>query len=392
MSHDHSLKLEEKNLESDDDYQYFDFDPFLKKRKKGIPKQPVKDAKAKLPDKKNPPKEIPKPPPPAKEYVLYWYNPPPYLTNRPDALNCGFQNCMYKNCKMVFEKQKGLNIDAVLFDGRKITENITFTRSRDQVWIFAAHEPPLSYMEQGGWWTKSKWRHSFNWTMTYDKTLADIYLPYGQILKKDKPLNRDFKAITMQKSKGAIMISSRCKTASYREDYMTLLRRHNDVVVLGQCGTPWNCGKQYVHDDCFKILNSTYRFYLAFENSFCRHYFTEKFYENFNYDIIQIVRGGKKEDARKLLPAGTFISTDNFKSVEELGTYLTKLSWSVEDYSAFLKEKNKYYSPGYKYVYQRAMCDLCERMNDLNKYKRAIPDIVKHFYWKNPCRDPDDLH
>ena len=56
--------------------------------------------------------------------------------------------------------------------------------------------------------------------MTYDKTIADIFLPYGEIIQKDKPANKDFKAITLQKSKGAIMIMSRCKTASFREDYI----------------------------------------------------------------------------------------------------------------------------------------------------------------------------
>ena len=293
---------------------------------------------------------------------------------------------------MTFDNKSALKSDVVLFDGRKMTENITFNRARDQIWVFAAHEPPLSYMEQGGWWTKEKWRHSFNWTMTYDKTIADIFLPYGEIIQKDKPANKDFKAITLQKSKGAIMIMSRCKTASFREDYMKILRRYIDVVVLGECGTPWNCGKRFVHDDCFRILNRTYRYFLTFKNSFCRQYFTEKIFENFNYDIIQIVRGGGLNDTKSIFPTGTYISTDDFKSVEDLAGFLRQLSWSAEDYSAILKKKDKYYSPGYKTVYQRAMCDLCERMNNLDKYKKIIPDIVKIFYSKDPCRDPSDLH
>ena len=373
-----SIEVEEFNLESDDDYDYFDFGPLAKKRKKGETKQQKIEPKV-------------KPPPPPKEYLIYWYNPPPYLTNRPDALNCKFHSCKYKNCKMTFSNTSAAKSDVVLFDGRKLAENLTFARSRDQIWVFAAHEPPLSYMEQGGWWTKSHWRHSFNWTMTYDKTIADIFLPYGEIIKKDTYNDRDFKAITLQKSKGAIMVSSRCKTASYREVYMSKLRQSVDVVVLGVCGTPWSCGKRYIHDDCFKILNRTYKYFLAFENSFCRQYFTEKFYDNFNYDVIQIVRGGLKNDTNALFPTGTYISTDDFKSAGALGDFLRKLSWSVDDYSTFLREKNKYYSPGYKWVYQRAMCDLCDRLNNISKYKKIIPDMVKLFYEKDPCRDPNDL-
>ena len=59
---------------------------------------------------------------------------------------------------MTFDNKSALKSDVVLFDGRKMTENITFNRARDQIWVFAAREPPLSYMEQGGWWTKEKWR------------------------------------------------------------------------------------------------------------------------------------------------------------------------------------------------------------------------------------------
>ena len=33
------------------------------------------------------------------------------------------------------------------------------------------------------------------------------------------------------------------------------------------------------------------RYNLAFENSFCKEYIMEKFYENYKYDILQVVRG-----------------------------------------------------------------------------------------------------
>ena len=384
-----NLNVFEENLESEDDYQYFDFGPAVQQKAKSAKKPPVKTKPDKKPEDAQKGKSTPIKP---REFIIHWYNPPPYLTYRPEALKCGFQSCKFKNCKMIFEQKSGVKIDAVIFDGRKVPENVTISRQRDQIWIFAAHEPPLSYMEEGGWWTKDQWRHSFNWTMAYDKTVADIFLPYGDILKKEKPKERNFKAITMSKSKGAIMISSNCKTPSFREDYMKILRKYIDIVSLGECGIPWNCGKRYVHDDCFKILNRTYRYYLAFENSFCRQYFTEKFYDNFNYDIIQIVRGGEKDDGKNLLPSGTFINTDDFKSIEQLGDFLRKLSWSVDDYSNFLKEKNKYYSLGFKAVYQRAMCDLCERMNNVDKFKKQVPDLVKLFYNKDPCRDPSDIH
>ena len=55
----------------------------------------------------------------------------------------------------------------------------------------------------------------------------------------------------------------------------------------------WNCGCRCDHDlgNSFDILNTTYKFYLAFENEICQEYITEKFFENFDYDVLLVSRG-----------------------------------------------------------------------------------------------------
>ncbi|XP_060596147.1 uncharacterized protein LOC132750220, partial [Ruditapes philippinarum] len=52
-----------------------------------------------------------------KLHVINWYNPPPYLRNRPDAINCGFDKCQYKNCNLTFGRKLSAN-PSVLFHGR----------------------------------------------------------------------------------------------------------------------------------------------------------------------------------------------------------------------------------------------------------------------------------
>lgn len=326
-----------------------------------------------------------------KRYLINWYNPPPYLRFRQDALHCGFEKCPYKNCNMTFDRKDRAKSDAVLFDGRWVFEKVGFERPPGQVWIFAAHEAPITFEDLGGWWKKPQWRHGFNWTMTYDKDNTDIFLPYGEIRKYTNYKNRDYRELAMRKTQGALMINSHCNTSGLREKYVAKLSKYIPIEVLGSCGKPWNCGTHYVHDDCFNILNTTYKFFLAFENAFCNQYFSEKVFENFNYDIILIVRGGSFREAVTLFPKGTVISTDSFKYIEGLGKYLGKLSWSVSDYADILKQKSQYYSPGFTDVYQRAMCDICERMNNQDKYHKMIPDIVHWAYHKNPCRNPSDL-
>lgn len=326
-----------------------------------------------------------------KLYSIHWYNPPPYIKNKPEVMYSGFAQCQYTNCNMTFDRKDAKSSDAVIFDGRWVFEKAGFVRPIGQVWIFAAHEAPITFEDLGGWWLKPQWMHSFNWTMTYDRSNTDIFLPYGELVAQPKPVSRDFAAIAKSKVKEVLMINSHCPTASYRETFVDKLKNYISIDVLGKCGTPWNCGTHYVHDDCFNILNTTYKFFLAFENAFCNQYFSEKVFENYNYDIILVLRGGNFKEAQTLFAKHTVISTDSFKSIEGLGKYLQKISGSVAAYAELLKTKSRFYSPGYKAVYQRAMCDLCERMNNLDKYHKVIPDIREWAYGKNPCRNATDL-
>lgn len=51
-----------------------------------------------------------------------------------------------------------------------------------------------------------------------------------------------------------------------------------DLLLANSCGNkkcPRNKAQQ-----CFQMLNRDYRYYLAFENSNCREYITEKFFVN----------------------------------------------------------------------------------------------------------------
>ena len=48
--------------------------------------------------------------------------------------------------------------------------------------------------------------------------------------------------------------------------------------IYGACGS-LKCPRSSA-GACFDMLNTKYKFYLAFENSNCKHYITEKFFVN----------------------------------------------------------------------------------------------------------------
>lgn len=71
---------------------------------------------------------------------------------------------------------------------------------------------------------------------------------------------------------------SNCSARNNRLQFAHELSKYIQVDIYGACGT-YKCSRTTA-DKCFDILDRDYKFYLAFENSNCRDYITEKFFVN----------------------------------------------------------------------------------------------------------------
>lgn len=60
------------------------------------------------------------------------------------------------------------------------------------------------------------------------------------------------------------------------------------------------------------MLERDYKFYLSFENSICRDYVTEKFYNALLFKTVPIVYGGANYSA--VAPKGSYINVRDFPS------------------------------------------------------------------------------
>lgn len=60
------------------------------------------------------------------------------------------------------------------------------------------------------------------------------------------------------------------------------------------------------------MLERDYKFYLAFENSVCVDYVTEKFWNALAFNVLPVVLGGA--DYQHMVPNTSYIDVRNFKS------------------------------------------------------------------------------
>ncbi|XP_064637421.1 4-galactosyl-N-acetylglucosaminide 3-alpha-L-fucosyltransferase FUT6-like isoform X2 [Lineus longissimus] len=278
-----------------------------------------------------------------------------------------YAQCAFNNCIPIRDTSKA---DAVVFHHWDLYPSILFTgggkNRRKQVWIYYGKEP----VSRTNWFSH-RLNGIFNWTATYLST-SDIHLPYGTYAKIPSTAMKLRKSLTelRKKTKTAFILMSHCHTWSRREDLVEDLRKHIDVDVLGKCGKP--CPN---NDNCdFNLFEKEYKFYLAFENSKCFEYITEKLWNNaLAVGLVPVVLGGhSRNDYEALLPPESFIYADDFSSPKQLAEYLKKVGSDSELYNKFLRWREHFrVSTSQEKI--DVMCGVCRGLN--NKTMMSTPQI-----------------
>lgn len=167
---------------------------------------------------------------------------------------------------------------------------------------------------------------------------------------------------------------SNCGSRNGRLAYARELAKHISVDIYGTCG-PLRCPR---HDKaCFDILDRDYKFYLAFENSNCRDYITEKLYVNgLGHNVLPIVMGARPEDYERSAPERSYIHVDEFASPAELATYLKRLDKDDSLYNSYFKWKGTG-----EFINTYFWCRLCTMLHAPLQYKHY--DDVNN-WWRGP--------
>ncbi len=181
------------------------------------------------------------------------------------------QECYIKQCTISENSVDAKIADAILFSNTNSFPN--FPRKNNQIWIYYRLESPLNTAI-----IPSHVRGRMNWTATY-RLDSTIVTPYEKFVLYDPNVlqNPHVRNYAKFKTKMVAWFVSNCRASNNRLQYAQELGKYIGVDIYGRCG-PLTCARK--SKDCFKMLNTDYKFYLAFENSNCIDYITEKFYWN----------------------------------------------------------------------------------------------------------------
>ncbi|KAH8242317.1 hypothetical protein KR032_000342 [Drosophila birchii] len=240
--------------------------------------------------------------------------------------------CPVDTCELTANRDLVSTADMILYKDHYIPTGIRRPSNSKQVSM-------LYYLECPYHTQNVKVPDAINWTATYrrDSTIVAPYEKWQYYDTKVQQQEQD-QNYAVNKTKKVAWFVSNCGARNGRLQYAHQLQKHIEVDIYGACGN-FKCSRSTA-DKCFEILDNDYKFYLAFENSNCKDYITEKFFVNaLNRRVLPIVMGARPEDYEVSAPRRSYIHVDEFASPKELAEYLRILDQDDELYNSYFKWK-----------------------------------------------------
>ena len=272
-----------------------------------------------------------------------------------------------------------------------------------------AHRPPAAEEKAAGqvwmWYNLESPLHSsldpamarvMDWTATYRRD-STIVAPYAKVTHPMPPHATLFQwkdsgdlgvgeeqreNYASNKTKMVAWFVSNCHARNNRLEFARALGQHVQVDVYGGCGS-LKCPRSDA--ECVQMLRRDYRFYLAFENSNCKDYITEKFFTNaLGHRIVPIVMGPSIEDYTAVAPPNSFIHVDHFATVVEMAEYLELVAADETMYNSYFE-----WEDGGSWIRTGFFCRVCSMLH----YQQVLPlhhHLCRHTallpQWRGGCR------
>ncbi|CAL7943938.1 unnamed protein product [Xylocopa violacea] len=255
--------------------------------------------------------------------------------------------CPVNTCTIVRDNPE--DADLILF--KDYITHVGRRSPNQQVWMLYFLECPYH--------TQSVKNAVINWTATYRRD-SDIVAPYERWQYYNPSVTQIPQTFNYaaNKTKKVAWFVSNCHPRNQRMHYAKELSKYIQVDIYGTCGS-LRCPRSQ-SQACFDMLDEDYKFYLAFENSNCKDYITEKFFVNgLGHNVLPIVMGAHPTDYARSAPYRSYIHVDEFESPKELAEYLHRLDRDDELYNSYFRWKGTG-----EFINTYFWCRVCAMLHD----------------------------
>ena len=290
--------------------------------------------------------------------------------------------CPESRCVFTTKQEEVGISDMILFHIRDMSDSSVLPsyRNPNQSWVFSILESPIhNYLD----FSLPRYQNTFNRTYTYRQD-SDVTLAYGytrenqEYAQNRRNIKGEIPKIALNRTKNVLWYVSNCN-AGERLKYAEELKKYVDIDIYGNCGEKDPC---MYKNNCTEQLIRSYKFYLAFENSRCKEYITEKFWSKLKSGVVPIALGAPIADYTNLAPPNSFIHVDNFTSPKELAEYIKYLDSNDDAYYRYHMWRHKYIID--LPYFSHSACRLCDLVHNDLSHRTYNVDI----YWgkKENCK------
>jgi hypothetical protein len=208
------------------------------------------------------------------------------------------QKCPITNCEFINDKKRLNESDLVLVHmiNDKI-ENIPKNRPNSQQWVFVLYEPPKLTTR----YNYNKYNNVFNMTSTYriDSDFPGFFQSQSDIKWREaSSIRSNYNYYSGKSGFAVIIIDDYSNDRSLRMKFVNNLKKHIPIDIYGPNHNP--CPLAYSNGtleiNCRKILAYEYKFFLTFENSVCKDYITDTFFDTIQYNTVPVTYGSGPYD------------------------------------------------------------------------------------------------
>jgi len=267
-------------------------------------------------------------------------------------------NCPVTNCELTNDRSRFNDSSFVLFHLRNQIDHLPIKHLRpiNQRWIHVIYESPINCH------LCDKYKDVFNLTASYkqESDFTSLYWLdsgfYWALNSKYSQTNDFFS----NKTKLVGTLISHCNDPMGRMSYINELKKYIPVDVFGKCGKQCPDGFKWNSNECREFISKQYKFYIVFENSFCKGYVTEKFFNALRYDVIPVVLSAA--DYSYYIPKSAYINAIDYDTPESLAKYLHYLSNNKTEYNSYFIWK-KYINFELNPFKMGFLCEMCIQLH-----------------------------